>query len=365
MDYESNDRYAQVKPPKFSPDDVLPQVEPPNITFLLQLFLIPLLIVSIIVAMWWLFSFLATASVEPQQILREIRQDKESSWQRAVTLASMLDNPDAQYAALRKDPAFARELGSILVDDLKTPLTDRASHEQRLKVRYFLCRALGNLETPEAIDPLLAAAVLDRDVAEVEVRLGALEGISLLASRLGPEPFYDHPQAMEVLLECSRASDSQATPLAGQSPDYRPHGEVRGAAAFALGVIGGERALNRLAAMLEDPYPNARYNAATGLARQGDARAIVVIQEMLDPTNELVAREEHTAGNQDNQRAKVIRTGIEAAVQLAEQQSSEEAAPMRRSLEALVDTRSFAIKDTQLQTALRLQARDALSRFPK
>ena len=42
----SSDNVDQVdQPRRFTPQDVLPPVEPPNLTFLLQLFLIPLLIV--------------------------------------------------------------------------------------------------------------------------------------------------------------------------------------------------------------------------------------------------------------------------------------------------------------------------------
>jgi HEAT repeat protein len=352
------------KPQKFSPDDILPPVEPPSVTFLLQLFLIPLMIVSIIVGVWLLFSWLATASVDPQQMLQEIRQNREASWQRAVTLASMLDNPDSRYAELRKDPEFARELGEILTEELKTPLTDRKAHDQRLKVRYFLCRALGRMETPEAIPPLLEAAQLDRNVAEVDVRLGALESLALLASQLGPEVFQNNDKAMDVLLACSRASDSSTDKVEGQSADYRPHGEVRGAAAYALGVIGGERATDRLAEMLDDVYPNARYNAATGLARQGDVRAIPVLVEMLDPQNELVAASETAKENRDNQRIQVLKNAIQASVRLAEQQkSAPKLSDLREALNKLATTEISQLKDQAAQGAIQSLAKEAVAQL--
>ena len=84
---------------------------------------------------------------------------------------------------------------------------------------YFLCRALGNLETEEALEPLLEAAQGERSLAEIDVRLGALEGIALLASKLAPETIRDNPRAMKVLLECSRASD-ESLPEDPQKPNY-------------------------------------------------------------------------------------------------------------------------------------------------
>jgi hypothetical protein len=351
-------------PQKFTPDDVLPHVEPPNVTFLLQLFFIPLVIVSIIVGVWLLFSWLASESVDPQQMLKEIRSNKEASWQRAVTMASMLDSPDPQFAELRKDPKFAAELGDILVDELKTPLSNRESDKQRLQVRYYLSRALGRLETPAAIAPLLHAAQLQREGAEVDVRLGAMESLAVLAKALGPETLREHPRALEVLLEASRASDSSGMPAEGQSPDYRPHGEVRGAAAYALGVIGGPTATERLVQMLDDVYPNARYNAATGLARQGDERAIPVLVEMLEPHNDLVAKEERGVEERDDRRIKVIKNGIQASTVLAEAKPSANLEPLRKALAALASPDAkYGVKSPAARTSLTGMAKVALRKL--
>ena len=57
---------------------------------------------------------------------------------------------------------------------------------------------------------------------------------------------------------------------------------MRSVAAVALGVIGGDRFLDRLCAMAEDTNPDVRYNAATRLAHHGDTAAIGVLADMLD-----------------------------------------------------------------------------------
>ena len=44
---------------------------------------------------------------------------------------------------------------------------------------------------------------------------------------------------------------------------------LRGSAAFTLGVLGGDEAVERLVQLVADDTNDVRYNAAIGLARQG------------------------------------------------------------------------------------------------
>jgi hypothetical protein len=356
-----NDDYAAAKPVRFSPDDMLPPVEPPNLAFIRQLVLIPLLIVSLIVVGWAFFAWLASGTNDPDKMLQEIGRHRDSGWQSAANLAQLLSRTDAQYAELRRDPAIAQKLGTMLDDELKKPFKQNERQSPRLKLCYFLCRALGNMETPEALPPLLKAAATERSLAEVDLRLGALEGISVLATHI-PRETLQSPETLSVLLECSRASDEGITPLEGQSKNYRPHGEIRGAAAFTLGTIGGQTALDRLAVMTEDVYPVARYNAATGLARHGDARAIPVLVEMLDPASDVSSDEQYEA-EQANRRLQVLKNGMEATVQLASQVSSEALQPARAAIERLANGPNEAVKDAGARRAIEMHARDTLQRI--
>ena len=61
----------------------------------------------------------------------------------------------------------------------------------------------------------------------------------------------------------------------------------------------------RLAKMLLDAYPDARYNAAVALSRQGDVRAIETLTEMLDPYNKESTRYEE-AESQEWKRQDVM-----------------------------------------------------------
>jgi hypothetical protein len=230
---------------------------------------------------------------------------------------------------------------------------------------FYLCRALGNLETEEALSPLLDAAERDRSPEEVAVRLGALEGIAVLASTLGTTAIQQNERAMDVLLECSRTTDDGLPPPENGSPDFKPRSEVRVTAAFALGVVGGERATDRLAVMLDDPYPSARYNAATGLARQGESRAVPVLIEMLDPDNDLAAFNERSQRDNESGRITVIKNGIEAAAQLAKRSPDADLASLHRALERVANEGSANIKSASARSALQMQAKEALARVDK
>jgi HEAT repeat protein len=114
---------------------------------------------------------------------------------------------------------------------------------------------------------LLEAARSPRSADEADVRLAALEAIAVLVSRASPARLRNHPDLVPVLLEA--AEDERR--------------EVRERAAFTLGVVGGDRAEACLERMLADAKTEVRYNAATGLARHGNAKCIAVLREMLDP----------------------------------------------------------------------------------
>lgn len=360
-----NESKEHERPIKFSPDDILPPVEPPNLAFIRQLVLIPLLIVSLIVCGWLFFTWLASGSSDPDKMLHEIARYSDSGWQSASNLAQMLSRPDEQYAEMRRDPAFARKLADLLEEKSKDAFTSSKSDQQRLMLCFYLCRALGNLETEAALPPLLDAAERDRSPEEVAVRLGALEGIAVLASKLGTESIRQNDRAMDVLLECSRTTEDGAAPQDAESTDFKPRSEVRVTAAFALGVIGGERANSRLAVMLDDPYPSARYNAATGLARQGDARAVPVLIEMLDPSNDLAAFNERSQRENETGRITVIKNGIEAATQLAKKSPDADLTALHKALERVANEGSSNIQSAAARSALQMQAKEALARIGK
>jgi len=343
----------------------LPPVEPPTGTFILQLFLIPLTIVSIVVLLWLTFSWLAhMGSDDPAALVRDLQKADASSWQHAYELADLLRSPDPRYDALRQDPALAKQLSDILLDDLNQPASEGKSDEFRNKRRMFLARALGSFETPEVIPALVRAASQERSPGELQVRLSALEALAVLADNLGPAELRQNEEVMRVVLEASRASDQNDPPVNdsdGNPTTYRPHAELRSVAAYTLGVLGGEEALDRLGRMQTDAYPSARYNAGTGLARNGDERAVRTLKEMLDPDNEHSAKDEGSERDRDRKRVNVVQAGIQSTVVLAQANPEADIQPLIQGLEELTTSEMPLIQSDK--SRLQTMAKEALDRL--
>jgi len=319
--------------------DVLPPVRPPSASFLMQLFFIPLIIVSIIVVVWLLFSWLAHLGTRPQELVRDLEALNHASWQRALTLANLLRDP--RNEELRRDTQLAQQLASLLQRQLDEGRTD----QDRIWLRLYLCRALGEFQVTDGLPVLRAAATHERDPAEIDVRRAAVQAIALLCDRVGPEQVLARPDVLRCLF--------RAAALHGDAQDAQPaRGELRSNAAFALGLIGGPQTGDHLATMLADPYPNARYNAATGLARLGDPRAVPRLVEMLQIDNPDAIRFETDRSQQRWKQELVLLNALRAVQLLAAGNQQVDLASLSPAIESLLQA--------DLGPAVELQARDAL-----
>ncbi|HEY2838826.1 MAG TPA: HEAT repeat domain-containing protein [Pirellulales bacterium] len=256
------------------PDHALPPVEPPSARFIVQLFVVPAVIVGLIVIVWLLFNWVASLGADPSKYVKAMARDNEARWQAAASLADLLNQP--RNKAMKRDPRLATDLATLLTEELKRPPTERSSlktytentdpRKLSAMLEVYLCRALGEMETSEALPPLLLAAN-PQTRAETSVRRAAIEGLSVLLSTLPPDQIADPAEVRQVLLAAATDQESQ----------------IRLAAAFALGAWGDAESTPQLRQMLEDTYPDVRYNAATALARQGDTAALPIVLEMLNP----------------------------------------------------------------------------------
>jgi HEAT repeat protein len=241
-----------------SADDALPPVEPPSAAFLVQLFLVPGLIVAIIVCVWLAFHWLAHLGNDPQAYVRTLQRDNEGRWQAALNLANDLRGPGS--AALKQDEALARELGRILSEEA----TSGRSGEQSDTLRVYLCRALGEFAVPAAAPPLVERI---SDASDPQTARAAVEALAVLQTNLvaAGRGFTDPDGAAAAVIAASRSDDAP----------------LQSAAAFTLGVLGGEAAVERLLALAGDTQDDVRFNAALGLARQGRTEAYEGLGEML------------------------------------------------------------------------------------
>ncbi len=207
-------------------DKPLPQIEPPSAGFLVQLFVIPMIIVGLIVMVWLMFSWLAHMGSNPHELVRDLQRPNEASWQRALTLAELLSNP--AHEDLKSDVGMATELATVLDRQLDEEKFDETS----IRLRMFLARALGEFKVAEALPPILRAATLERDPAELDVRRTALEAVAVYANNNRQLSLAENDECMEALITASRERTEVAT-------EKQARADLRSTAAFTLGVIGG------------------------------------------------------------------------------------------------------------------------------
>ncbi len=318
----------------------LPPVQPPNASFILQLFLIPMMIVMIIVSLWLAVNWLTQVGTDPGKLVDELQQPNDGSWQRAFTLANMLRNPEYEY--LRDDDELAGRLGKVL----ENLLVEASPNKDRVQLRIFVCRALGEFRTPVVFPPLLEGCTTEKNIEDLSVQRAALEALAIAVGGLPTTDEAARADLSEPIIELSRSSTGDETDGASTRD------EVRATTAFTLGVLGDPAALARLVVMLDDPFPNARYNAATGLARAGDPRAIPVLVEMLDPENPQVVQDVIEPDEQSRKRLEVMTNAIRSVERLMLTQPLAEMPALQEALQSL--------SQSKMPSDLRLAAKELL-----
>lgn len=297
----------------YSTDELLPPIEPPSAGFILQLFVIPALIVTVVVLLWLLVESMARGGEQnPDEILRGLRSSNQARFQRAKDLADMLRQPE-RYPELKSNHDLSQKLAEYL-DELVAAGNDA---EAEVSMRYFLCTALGEFRVADGLPALVNAAQND---PERDVRRKAINAIAVLAGSLAslkPPQALENEELVAALVELADDQDEL----------------VRSETAFAVGVLAAAPDADpRLAATLEeladDTYTDARFNAAIGLANVGSPRAATAVAEMFDPesleaslsgeqamTPQVTARA--LAAQKTYKRNMILHNGVKAAHRLA------------------------------------------------
>lgn len=329
-DNESNLTPSQATTETSWTDKQLPPVKPPTTGLLMQLFFVPMVIVSIIVGVWLMFGWLAQSGTNPEQLASNLKQLNKGSWQDAHSLSNMLYDP--RQEELRHN----QELAKSLAETLNTLLDDKFldTSEESVKLARWLCSAIGAFEVPDGLDTLVKATECDN----FEIRREAIKGISTLASNLEADIKESRSDLVEKLTSPAMERGESSEP-----EELIKFGEIRSTTAYALGVIGGEEATSTLNLMLSDAYPESRYNAATGLARNGDLRAVPRLCEMLSLENDeaLLYEAEEATELRKWKRNLVIVNGLRAVKELYTK--NEEAEIDESITQAVDDLRGAAI----------------------
>ncbi|MBP61565.1 MAG: hypothetical protein CMJ62_08565 [Planctomycetaceae bacterium] len=343
----------------FSPDQALPPVEVPTAGFILQLFVIPAIIVVIIATVWLLFSWVAHLGSSPEKLVQDLVRGGDHRWQTAWNLAKELQKPG--NASFRQNQELASRLATLLQDTLEVPYPtgnspqDQSERKSAIQSRVFLCRALGEFELSLVIPALAAAAKREDYVAQsaddfgdIYVRQSAIEAIAVLAQNFKlTEQIQVEEIRSAVYAAASERSDS--------STDGGGRDKLRSAAAYALGVMGDKRDLDRLAIMCQDSVTNVRYNSATGLARHGDIRSLETLLEMIDLDQTQAVRREREESGREWKRNSIIINGLRASEQLVHANPTADLDQLESAIERLLNGNANG--------RLQAQARRALEQF--
>ncbi|MEX2025812.1 MAG: HEAT repeat domain-containing protein [Pirellulaceae bacterium] len=284
-----------------SAEEFLPPVEPPSVGFILQLFVVPAAIVLVIVGVWLSFNWLIRAS-KPEDLIQGLQGGGVARWQRASELADVLRSN--RYPGFKTSPQAASQLAGILEREIDTAQSGSGMDESAVTLRFFLCRALGEFQVDAGLPVLVKAATTDRDPREEFVRRGAIQAIAVLIHNLRQ---FDPPQEVK-----STEFEVKLIILWQDDADL-----IRSEAAYALGVLGTEGAVEQLEELVEDPYADTRYNAALALARQGNVDALPVLAEMLDPAEMASVGQEKEEPARYFKRSLIMANALAAIQQLA------------------------------------------------
>ncbi len=204
----------------------------------LGLFVVPLVVVFLCVAVFIGFGWIAHEKQTTTDCLNELRSGwKPRRTQAAYELSKILTNDPR---ALDEEPGAKAQVRSLFKDT------------EEPEIRQYLAVVLGRTHDREAL-PLLVAALKDKDD---KTRIYALWALGTLGDPRARGP-------LEAAL---------ADPDAG----------MRKTAAFALGELGDKAAQPALLPRLDDPAADVRWNAALSLARLGSRAGLPVLEAMLD-----------------------------------------------------------------------------------
>jgi HEAT repeat protein len=318
-----------------SSDELLPPVEPPSARFIIQLFVIPALIVAAVVLVWFAIESLARrGEQDPDQIVAALRSSNQARFQRGKELADMLRLPQ-RYPGMKTNHELAQKLAAYLDELVEAGNPSDAA----VSMRDYLVAALGEFHVADGLPALIRAALEDKNAF---IRRRAINAIAVLAEAMAN---LDPPQPLE-----SEELTSALVKLADDQDEL-----VRSEAAFAIGVVaaapGADPQLaTALEALADDPFTDARFNAAQALVRLGSPRAAAAVAEMLDPQaieSSLSGEKamsadvppEVVAANRDFKRKVIISGALRAVDRLLEQPAlpAENFTPLAAALRKFID----------------------------
>jgi HEAT repeat protein len=285
---------------------------------------VPAVIVLGVVMMWLLVTTMASqGDQDPVKIVSALRGSNQARWQKADELANML-RQEKRYPKIKSNSKLVVELAKLLDEEVEAGLDDKNS----INLRYYLCRVLGEFNIDGGVEVLLKTASQD---PERDVRREAINALAVLSNglqKLEPPKNLEHPELLETFK--SLASDEDNL--------------IRSQTAFALGVFaqspGADPLLmGELELLVDDLYSDARYNAALGLARQGNLKALAAVTEMFDAEAlAMNTQSENSPALQAFKRNMIVDNALDAARRLIEKNPDADLASLQNTLKQFAES---------------------------
>ncbi|TWU30110.1 HEAT repeat domain-containing protein [Bythopirellula polymerisocia] len=303
-------------------DELLPPVEPPSAGFILQLFVIPAVIVLAVVLLGMLVTSLAnTGERDPAKIVATLRSSSQNRWQEAFELANALRN-EQQNPELKNNSDLASQLAQLLDEEITSGNADDGS----VKLRSFLCSALGEFHVDDGVEVLLRAA---REDPDTYVRGSAINSLAILAEDFrmqDPPREIQDKQFVDTFVELSNDQNDA----------------IRSQTAYALGVItlsndSDPRLDTELETLVDDLHADARYNAALALARHGNVLAVAAVAEMVDLKSLAVTTKDSLPQAQLRKRNTIIKNALDAAVVIHDKNPAADLSQLSSAVQNLID----------------------------
>jgi hypothetical protein len=355
MSIEETNAAPEPRPLPADLPEHLPPIKPPSAGFIVQLFVVPAIIVAVVIGLYLLFSRMASGEADWRQLVSDIRSDNPHvRWSSANQLATLLTDT-AQRKSESAGPPLSenREIAQALIAPFRE-LTQKTTLADDEEIQLeFLGKAIGQLDVPDLVVPaLLIGAEKPGDSEEARtLRKTSLNSLAMVVGRNRESGRSQSlpPALDDAVLAISEGADQLS----------------RNQAAFILGLSGTPKALERLAAMLDDSDELIRVNAAVGLARNDSKQGLPVLEAVLKGSekwdmsapNSKDAEEVQRIDGKRFERAAMLRNALQAVQGLAPQMSPAERE--RAAADAGRIAKTFSMIDVQsvaMKTAEALQA---------
>ncbi len=286
-------------PSQTLPED-LPPIEPPSAGFIMQLFVVPAIIVAVIIGLWALFGRMVAEEENLTQVLAEIKSTnalrRGPSMHKLAQLMQVDANRKPEEKQYINKPAVAKQTADLLIHWLNNVPVAEKDKKEVLEAQIFLTRTLSMFETSAEVLPALQQAMhipvdpksgdtkiqVVRDLQQ-SVRKSAIASIALLADRANQnkQPL-KHPTLVTERSDIALNNSEDST--------------LRQVATYALGLMPGEVAEEKLKALLISADDMIQLNAAIALSRKESTAGYDVFVNVFKESMKPVKKETSTEG---------------------------------------------------------------------